>query len=361
MGRNTLIPSLLSLVLVVACLEPSDDAPPDTSPDAFKVAARAETEASSGDPDDMAIWRDPSDPARSLIVTTDKSGGMVLYELDGTQRQDLRDGVMNNVDLRADVELGGQWGTAALIATSNRTVDSIDLYTIDPTTRLLVRLGGVPSDIGEPYGLCNYRSPVDGRVYVIVNNKQGAVAQYEVQLDQPGAPTLALVRSLMFDSQLEGCVADDELGRLYVGEELLGVWRVDAEPDADAEPTLIHDVSASYLSADVEGMTIYHAANEEGYLIVSSQGNNTYAMFERGGDNAYVTSFRITVGKVDAAVETDGIDVTNAPLGPLWPHGLFIVQDDHNEGYSRNFKLVDWADLVAAADVELVIDPEHGV
>jgi 3-phytase len=355
MRCNTLIFVSLSLILAWGCAEEADDTPIEVE-QPFGVAARAETDASKGDPDDIAIWRDPDDPARSLIVATDKSGGLELYELDGTLRQDLRDGMMNNVDLRAGVELGGEWGTAALIATSNRSDDSVDLYTIDPNTRLLVRLAGFPSDIGEPYGLCQYRSPVDGRVYVIINDKQGAVAQYEVQLDQPGAPTLALRRTLMINGQLEGCVADDELARLYIGEERLGIWRVGAEPDAADEPSLIHDVSAPYLTADIEGLTLYYAQDGDGYLIASSQGSNTYAMFERDGDNAYVTSFRITTGSIDAAVESDGIEVTNAPLGPLWPDGLFIAQDDHNEGFSRNFKLVSWGDIVAAADVELLID-----
>ncbi len=324
---------------------------------AFGVAARAETEPSQGDPDDTAIWRDVNDPSRSLIVATDKSGGIQLYALDGTLIQDRRDGVMNNVDLREGVELGAERGTGVLIATSNRTTDTIDLYTIDPSARLLVPLAAFASDIGEPYGLCMYRSPLAGRVYVLIDDKQGAIAQYEVVVEQ-GELALVLRRELSLAGQLEGCVADDELARLYVGEEDLGVWRFDAEPEGSASGTLIHDVSDPYLVADVEGLTIYYAADGAGYLIVSSQGSNSYAVFERGADNAFLTSFRIIAGTLDAAVETDGIEITNAPLGPLWPDGLFIVQDDHNEGFSRNFKLVSWADVVAAADVELVLDRE---
>jgi 3-phytase len=170
-----------------------------------------------------------------------------------------------------------------------------------------------------------------------------------------------LHRILQLGGQLEGCVADDELSRLYIGQEDLGIWRIGAEPDGVDDPMLLHDVDEPYLTADIEGLTIYYAANEQGYLLVSSQGSNSYAVFERGGDNAYLTSFRIGMGSLDAAVESDGIEITNVPLGPLWPDGLFIAQDDHNEGFSRNFKLVRWGDVVAAADVELLIDTEYRV
>lgn len=356
--------SFLTALSLFACIDSTPSGPTSPTPDSalsFGVGARGETAPSSGDPDDIAIWLAPDDPAKSLIIGTDKSGGIMLYELDGSLRQDLRDGVMNNVDLRMDVELGGEFGTAALLASSNRSDDSIDLYTIDPSTRMLVRLAAFPSDIGEPYGLCMYRSPRDGRTHVLIDNKQGQLAQYEVVLDVPGAPSLTLARTLMLGSQLEGCVADDELARLYVGEEELGIWRLDAEPDADDEPLLIHDIDDPYLTADVEGLTIYYAADGRGYLIASSQGDYSYALFERGGDNAYLGSFRVIEADIDAAVESDGIDVTNVPLGPLWPDGLFIAQDDHNEGFTRNFKLVGWGDIVAAADVDLVVDTEHRV
>ena len=151
------------------------------------------------------------------------------------------------------------------------------------------------TDIGEPYGLCMYRSPHDGRVYVIINGKLGAVAQYEAALDP--IPALTLRRTLQFDGGLEGCVADDELARLYIGQEELGVWRLDGETEGDDEPILLHDVDDPYLTADIEGMTIYYATSGRGYLLVSSQGSNTYAVFERGGDNAYLTSFRVGLAR----------------------------------------------------------------
>ena len=37
------------------------------------------------------------------------------------------------------------------------------------------------------------------------------------------------------DAQTEGMVADHELGFLYIGQENVGLWKVDAEPDAESD------------------------------------------------------------------------------------------------------------------------------
>src|SRR4029079_7123855 len=137
------------------------------------------------------------------------------------------------------------------------------------------------------------------------------------------------VRQINVGTQLEGCVADDELGYLYVGEEDVGIWKYPAEPDAHVERVKVDGVgTGGNLVADVEGLTIAYGSDGKGYLIASSQGNNTFAIYRREGDNTYVKSFRIVAGNtVDNVTETDGIHVTTANLGPLFPNGVFIAQD----------------------------------
>jgi 3-phytase len=46
--------------------------------------------------------------------------------------------------------------------------------------------------------------------------------------------------------------------------------------------------------------------------------------------------------KIDRVTETDGIDVTTANLGPLFPKGVFIAQDGADDSGKQNFKLVPW-------------------
>ena len=150
--------------------------------------------------------------------------------------------------------------------------------------------------------------------------------------------------------QLEGCVADDELGRLYVGEEAAGIWRYGAEPgDGDAKTLVDTTGSGGHLVADVEGLTIAYGQGEEGHLVASSQGDNSYVVYERGSENAFVRRFQIGDGNgIDGTEDTDGIDVTTADLGAAFADGLFVAQDGDNDGGNQNYKLVPWNAIIGA-------------
>ena len=52
-----------------------------------------------------------------------------------------------------------------------------------------------------------------------------------------------LVRSLSLGTQTEGMVADDETGIFYIGHEVAGIWKFDAEPDGSAEGVFIENSS----------------------------------------------------------------------------------------------------------------------
>ena len=47
------------------------------------VTALAETDATTGDTDDPAIWVAPADGAASRIIGTDKTFGLRVYDLNG--------------------------------------------------------------------------------------------------------------------------------------------------------------------------------------------------------------------------------------------------------------------------------------
>jgi 3-phytase len=188
-----------------------------------------------------------------------------------------------------------------------------------------------------------YRSSKSGKFYYFGTSKQGVVEQYELFDTGKGAVNATKVRQINVGTQLEGCVADDELGYLYVGEEEVGIWKYNAEPEANLERVKVDGVGSGNLVADVEGLTIAYGTDGKGYLIASSQGNSTFAVYRREGNNAYVKSFRIVAGdKIDRVTETDGIHVTTANLGPLFPKGVFIAQDGADDTGKQNFKLVPW-------------------
>jgi 3-phytase len=307
--------------------------------------------------DDPAIWIHPADTALSTIIGTDKTTGLVVYNLDGSILQEINIGRVNNVDLRYNYLRDGQ--SVAIVGATNRTNNSLTLFTIDPETRLLMPYGDpIPSAVEEVYGICLYTSPVSGAIYAFVNSADtGQVEQYALT-DDDGTPRAEIVRAFVVGSQTEGCVADDETGILYLGEEGVGIWRYGAEPDAgDARTQLDTTAPGGNLTADVEGLALYYGPEGSGYLIASSQGNSTFVVYDRAGENAYISTFRVLESPAaDAVSGTDGLDVTNVPLGSAFPQGVLVVQDDLNlaPGAGQNFKLIAWEDVAAA--LNLIID-----
>lgn len=84
------------------------------------------------------------------------------------------------------------------------------------------------------------------------------------------------------DGQSEGIVVDRETGDLYVAlEGEAGILKLDADPKAGGDYTVVASVEEPYLKPGLEGLTIYCGEDGEGYLIASSQGDNGFAVFER--------------------------------------------------------------------------------
>ena len=200
-----------------------------------------------------------------------------------------------------------------------------------------------------------YRSSASGKYYVFIGDSSGTIQQWELSAAD-GKVDAKKVRTLSIGSTTEGCVADDELGHLYVAEEDVAIWKYGAEPSMGSERARVDAVGGGNLSADVEGLSLYYATGGKGYLVASSQGSNDFALYERGGANGYVGRFGVEAGSVDAVSYTDGLDVTNFPLGSAFPEGAFVAQDDRNDSGNQNFKLVSWGAIARTQPAQLVID-----
>jgi 3-phytase len=306
----------------------------------LRPAAETDPVPHGGDAaDDPAIWVNPRDPGASTIIGTDKKGGLGVYDLSGRQLQYLPGGQPNNVDLRAGFPLAGQ--RVALVAASDRSDDTVAVYRVDDRTRRLAAVASFKAGIENVYGLCMYRSRRTGAFYVLVDSEQGELEQWQLR-PRGSAVSARKVRSFDVGGQVEGCVADDALGRLYIGEEDRGIWRYGAEPGAGRRRTLVDSTGGKgHLRADVEGLTLASGANGTGLLIASSQGNSTFAVYRREGDNAFLRAFTIgTANGIDEVKQTDGIDATTANLGGRFAKGLFVAQDGRNDSGNQNFKLV---------------------
>ena len=296
--------------------------------------------------DDPAIWIHPTEPSLSIIIGTDKKGGLGVYDLQGNQLQYLAIGEINNVDLRYNFPLGGQ--SIALVTAGNRTTEGIEIFKVNPISRNLegVAIGDI--NLGfNPYGSCMYLSPVTGEYYFFVNSKDGEVEQWQLYDNGAGLVEGILDRSLEVGSQTEGCVADDQYGDFYIGEEGVGIWKYGAEPEDGSERIMVDSTgSTGHLAADVEGLTLYYTREGGGYLIASSQGSDEFVIYRRDGDNKYLFTFEVVAGNgIDRVTNTDGIDVTNFNLGPAFPWGLFVVQDGSNDLGNQNFKLIPWQSI----------------
>jgi 3-phytase len=319
----------------------------------YEVSPLRETEPvpSRGDcADDPCIWVSPDAPSRSLVIATDKKSGLCVYDLDGRMLQHLEVGRLNNVDVRDGFPF--ETGVAPIVAASNKDHDSIDVFALDPATRTLrFEFRVAPPKNVYPDGLCLYRSPRDGSFHVFVATKNGALVQFRLHATG-GDPE----RRVRFSGESEGCVADDELGVLYVSEENVGIWRLDAEPEGGDRRVLVDSVGMlGRLNNDVEGLAIWRGEQGAGFLIASNQGADDFLVYERQGENRFVGRFSIGASNaVDAVRHTDGIEVTSANLGPDLPRGLLVVQDDADDlagdtGSTRqNFKLISWEEIERA-------------
>jgi 3-phytase len=347
------------LVLVLGFLFDSCNRPSEGSAKAGKhitnkVVAAIETEPTpqgknDDSADDPAIWIHPTLHEKSFIIGTDKKGGLSTYDLTGKELNYYAVGDMNNCDLRTGFSLNGD--TIDILAASNRTMQSVSLFSVKENGVLdSIHSRIIKSAMtDEVYGLCMYKSKKTGLFYVFVNGKSGEVEQYELFAAENKVDA-KLVRTLKLGTQTEGMVADDETGNLYIGEEVAGIWKFDAEPDGSTEGKFIAKSSEenANIKYDVEGLAIYSTDSVNGYLVASSQGNYSYAVFERQGDNKYLGSFRITEGTVDAVEETDGLDISNVPL-PGFPKGILVVQDGFNydgkKKKSQNYKYISWDEV----------------
>ncbi|WEK58603.1 MAG: phytase [Candidatus Brevundimonas phytovorans] len=357
---------LVSISALTGALNLSAGTPQDAravaAPRFPAVVAVAETApvGSPGDAaDDPAIWADPKNPANSLVIGTDKKAGLNLYDMQGRVLQHLPDGKMNNVDLREGFMLGGQ--PVVLVTASDRTNKAVAIYRLDTEARRLINIadGVQPTGQGDPYGQCMYRSARTGKTYVFINDSNGEKRQWELVDAGNGKVRAVRVRDFAFASQVEGCVADDASGLLFVAEEDVGLWRLSAEPDGGSAMTMVARISENpALKDDMEGVGLYDLGDGRGYVVASSQGNDSYAVFRREGDQAYLGSFIVVADGargIDGVSETDGLDVTSRNLGPGFEHGAMVAQDGRNvlPGETQNFKYVPWKSIADALGLEV--------
>lgn len=303
------------------------------------------TTPATDDQDDMALWLHPDDPGKSVVIASDKANGnVVVYGLDGASHQTVVLDKPGNIDLRHDVP----WGDAcADLVVINERVDAVlVVLRVDRDTGELSRIDPGDLAIGGNYGLGLHLS-AEGRLSAFTGPEGPTTIQrFDLAPAPDGSATIAATDWSYTASQIEGMVADDAAGRLFLGEEDVGIWSIAVDDASDVVMVAAVD-DASGLTADVEGLTIYHRG-QGGYLIASSQGASKYTVLDLLPPHAPVGEFRITgVG------ETDGIDVVNVALGDAFPEGLFTA---HNGADCCPVVGVSWRSIADDLGLEVDVD-----
>lgn len=350
---SRLLPSLgTGLLLLAACHRPAAQTTTGATVTAQSASIKPVviTDTVKHDTDDPAIWINPTDPAKSLIIGTDKDADGALYVFD-LRGKIVADKVVrnlnrpNNVDLVYGLLLGGKPTDVAVVTergTSRiRTFRLPDMQPLDS--------GPLDVFVGEekrlPMGIALYKRPSDGVVFAIIGRKegptQGYLWQYRLDDDGAGRVKATIVRKFGTWSgkkEIESIAVDTELGYVYYSDEGVGVRKYYADPErGDAELALFAQTG---FAEDHEGISIYKTGPKTGYLLVSDQGANQFQIFRREGEAGNPNAHKLLKVVKVAATVSDGSEVTSVPLGPSFPKGLFVAMSD-----DKTFHYYSWEDI----------------
>jgi len=310
----------------------------------FEVYPSSETQpVSSKDDaaDDIAIWTNDLSVENSIIIGTNKQVGLDTYNLSGDLIKSYTFGRINNVDIFQEFNVGEE--KFPLVIGSNRTDNTIFLGRLYSDGSIKKILKNDPkSFIEEVYGITSYNS--NDMDYVFISGKDGTLEQWLIE-DNKGTINMNLIRTIKFNSIVEGLVSDSYYEKLYVAEETVGLWEININPNIDLNKKLIFDTDKRYFKPDFEGVTLYKKDNGEGYIFISIQGSNSYAVLDRKSKE-FKSVFRIKKSNnIDSVSDTDGIDLSQLSTNKF-PEGLFIVQDGDNDNQNQNFKFVNLSSIL---------------
>ncbi|WP_149826618.1 phytase [Streptomyces tailanensis] len=295
----------------------------------------------NSDADDPAIWRNPADPGRSLVVATAKEGGLRVYDLDARLVQSLpapkppaeddAPGRYNNVDLVTGLRTST--GRADVAVVSDRGNDRLRIYRIDPS-----RPDGPLTDITDPaaapvfsadqaeindqrtaYGLATWTDKASGRTYALASRRERTgLALLELLPTADGKVGYRKIRTLDLPAsfrlpdgttwspcgepgelpQVEGMVVDPATGSLYAGQEDVGIWRLRA--DLTGKPVLVDKVREYGIPGTYDEETeectpgadpgyggTRLSADVEGLTLYQESDGDGYLLASSQGDNSF--------------------------------------------------------------------------
>lgn len=345
------------LLLLVAC-QPQNrragEQPGSAAPTTVAIIKPfAITDTVRHDTDDPAVWINPADPAKSLIIGTDKDqdGGLYVFDLAGTIQPDKVVRGLKRPD-NVDVEYGLMLNNIAtdIAVATERFTHKLRVFSVPGMTP--VDGGGLDMFIGETgpefrdlMGIALYKNRA-GKIYAIVGRKNGPTDgtylwQYLLEDDGTGTVKATLVRKFGQYSglkEIESIAVDDPLGYVYYSDEGKGVHQYYADPEKGNNELALFATEG--FTQDHEGISIYTLTDSTGYILVSDQGANKFHIFSREGTpKAPFEHSLLNVVTVNAN-QSDGSETVAFPLSAQLPYGLFIAMSDN-----KTFELYRWEDI----------------
>lgn len=344
------------LSLVVACQQPNRPAGRQTGAASTTTIVKpyAVTDTVLHDTDDPAVWINPTDPAKSLIIGTDKDqdGGLYVFDLNGKMQPGKTvHGLQrpDNVDVEYGLMLGGK-PTDIAVATERfthklRVFSLPDMKPVDGGG-LAMFVGETGTEYRDLMGISLYKNKA-GKIYAIVGRKNGPTDgtylwQYLLDEDDgTGIVKASLVRKFGNYSglkEIESIAVDDQLGYVYYSDEGKGVHQYYADPEKGNQELALFATTG--FTQDHEGISLYNLTDSTGYILVSDQGANKFHVFSREGVPQNPFAHPLIKVVTVSANQSDGSETVAFPLSAQMPCGLFVAMSDN-----KTFELYRWEDI----------------
>lgn len=298
---------------------------------------------SSGDAaDDIAIWVNPNNANKTIVIGTDKKWGLVTYNLKGEILSEVQEGRINNVDVLPLIKTENK-NSFPIICSSNRSDNSVIFHRLYPTGRLqyLDKFKFFPN-LKEVYGICFY---VDNdRIFLFVSDKKGTIEQWDMG-SKNFFTKAKRIRTIKVRSTVEGMVGDPFYKKLYFAEEKKGLWQINVYPDVDLDKKLILKTDKKILKADWEGLALWEKQNGYGYILISIQGSNKFCFVNRKTKQIFKTFEIKSTPQIDGVEDTDGLAL-KVFKSDLFPEGMLVVQDGENGLENQNFKYISLSKFI---------------
>ena len=321
----------------------------------------AVTDTVRHDTDDPAVWVNPADPAKSLIIGTDKDkdGALYVFDLNGKVQPDKTvHGLKrpDNVNVEYGLMLGGK--PTDIAVTTERFTHKLRIFSL-PAMKpvdgggLEMFVDETGTDYRDLMGISMYRTKA-GKIYAIVGRKSGPTDgtylwQYRLEDNGAGTVKATLVRKFGNYSglkEIESIAVDDQLGYVYYSDEGKGVHQYYADPEKGNKELALFATKG--FTQDHEGISIYNLTDSTGYILVSDQGANKFHIFSREGTAQDPFGHALLKVVTVAANQSDGSETVALPLNANTRHGLFIAMSDN-----KTFELYRWEDI-AGKDLKAI-------